>query len=373
MRANSLEPWDEVVGALYDAVLLKEPDALGQAIVRFERLVGSDGCHLFGVDAHGQELFTVWTFPGDLDAVTAPYYVHYMHIDPRLEMLTRSVGKAVRTSDHFNSREVSHSEFFQDYLFPVGIRFSSGGTLLQSERCTSAIAFNRLHGRPDFSDEELAHVHRYFPHLQRALRMALSDAVGTLQQASQADLLRQQWVGVIGLDRHQRIQFINPLAQGWLARLAHLGLHGSGVRDASPLALACAQARCNRQPQGMRLQTPEGELILTVWATPLRSATTWLPSVSAASDQALHTCITLQLLRPGHRLTPSLLMGLYGFSAAEARLAKELVQGSTVEDCAQKFHISVATVRTQLRQVLAKSGYARQQDLIAHLAALQVP
>jgi DNA-binding CsgD family transcriptional regulator len=80
----------------------------------------------------------------------------------------------------------------------------------------------------------------------------------------------------------------------------------------------------------------------------------------------------VQLLRPGHRLTPSLLMELYGFTAAEARLAKELVLGTTVEAYAQSFHISVATVRTQLRQVLAKSGHSRQQELIGHLASLQV-
>lgn len=366
------EAWDSVVGDLYDTVLQRERGALQAAIARFERLIDSDGCHLFSITPQGQELFTIWTFPGDLDAVTSPYYAHYMHIDPRLEMLRRSAGEAVRTSDHFGSTQTSKSEFFQDYLLPLGIRFSSGGTLLQSEVCTSAIAFNRLHGRPDFSDAELACLHRYFPHLRRVVHMGLQNTVEALLHSSQADLLQQQDVGMLGLDQHGRVLFVNPVAQTHLALLPELGWQGSSVRDDSTLGRACHQAHALRQPQAMRWRVPHGELVVTAWAAPRRCDSTWLPSISAASDHLLHTCVLVQLLRPGQRITPSLLMKLYGLTAAEARLAKELVQGTAVEDYALKFSVSVATVRTQLRQVLAKTGYERQQDLVRHLAAIQV-
>jgi DNA-binding CsgD family transcriptional regulator len=208
--------------------------------------------------------------------------------------------------------------------------------------------------------------------MQRAVTMALNDSTDTLLQGCQADLLQQQAVGVIGLNQQQQIIFINAAAQNLLAPLPNLGLQGTKLRAASPLALASERAHRSRKPQPMRQLTPDGELVITAWATPKRKHNTWLPSVSAASDQALHTCIMVQLLRPGHRLTPSLLMQLYSLTPAEARLAKELVQGTTVETYAQTYHVTVATVRTQLRHVLAKTGHARQQDLIAHLATLQV-
>lgn len=372
MRADSQEPWDELVGDLYDAVLQKEPDALGQALRRFEREIDSDGCHLFGMSSLGQELFTVCTYPEGVAQETAPYYNHYMYIDPRLERIRQRVGKAERSSDWFDNRFISGNEFYQDYLIPLGRQYMLGGMLHKTEALHSTVAFNRFKGRPDFDDSELATLRRYFPHLQRALRMALSDEIATLLHGAQADLLQQQSVGVLGLNQQRQVVFINPTARQMLAPLHGLGWQGARVRDASPLEQACQKAHRSRKPQALRLHTPEGELIITAWAPPKRSATTWLPSVSAASDQALHTCVMVQRLRPGHRLTPSLLMGLYRFTAAEARLAKELVQGTTVDAYAQQFHISVATVRTQLRQVLAKSGYARQQDLIAHLATLQV-
>ena len=372
MTAVALNQWDDLVGDLYDAVLQKEADALSNALRRFERVIDSDGCHLFGMSNLRQELFTVVTYPSDVSTETAPYYEHYMHIDPRIPMVSARVGKAERSSDWFNPRFVSGNEFFQDYLLPLGRKHVTGGMLLKTDAFSSNVAFNRFKGRPDFSDDELASVRRYFPHLQRTVRMALSDNISTLLHGAQADLLQQQSVGVIGLNVLRQVLFINPAARQLLAPLPDLGWQGASVRDGSPLALACQKAHRSRKPQPMRLITPEGELVVTAWATPKRSTTTWLPSVSAASDQPLHTCVMVQLLRPGYRLTPSLLMELYGFTAAEARLAKELVQGTTVEAYAQSFHISVATVRTQLRQVLAKSGHSRQQELIGHLASLQV-
>jgi DNA-binding CsgD family transcriptional regulator/PAS domain-containing protein len=364
--------WDDIVGDLYDAVLEKETTQLKTALRRFEHVISSDSCHLFGMSNVGQELFTVQTHPFDVTEDTKAYYNHYRHLDPRLKLAPRFVGQAWRCTDHFSAKFMDRDEFFQDFLVPMGRQFTAGGMLAKASDWHSTIVFNRFKGRPDFSDDELASVRRYFPHLQRTVRMALSDHISTLLHGAQADLLQQQSVGVIGLNRLHQVLFINPAARQLLGPLPDLGWQGGTVRDSSPLALSCQKAHRDRKPQPIRLTTPDGELVVTAWATPKRSKTTWLPSVSAASDQPLHTCVMVQLLRPGHRLTPSLLMELYGFTAAEARLAKELVQGTTVEKYAQSFHISVATVRTQLRQILAKSGHARQQELIAHLASLQV-
>ena len=369
---STQDVWDDVVGELYDAVLQKEASALDSAIRRFEHIIDSDGCHLFGMSQLGQELFTLCTYPDGVSTDTAPYYQHYIKLDPRLELTSKRVGRAERSSDHFRPEFVKRNEFFQDYLIPLGRQHMTGGMLLKTETFSSTVAFNRFQGRPDFSDEELAIVRRYFPHLKRAVGMSMNDTVSTLLHGSQADVLQQQTVGVIGLNRQNRVLFINAAAQQLLAPLAPLGLQGTALRDGSAVALACQQAHRSRQPQALRQRTPEGELVITAWASPKRRGRMWLPSVSAASDHSLHTCVLVQWMRPGHRLTPSLLMQLYGLTATEARLAKELVQGTTVEAYAQTYHVSVATVRTQLRQVLAKTGHSRQQALIAHLAALQV-
>lgn len=372
MGVQQENAWDNMVGDLYDAVLQQDQYNLHQALTSFERLIDSDGCHLFGVDKQGRELFTLVTYPEDVDTDAYPYYSHYIHIDPRLELTRRHPGQAQRSADHFDAAFIAHNEFFQDYLLPRGRLHISGGVLFKTEQLSSVVAFNRFKGRTDFNDAEMAAIHRYFPHLRRAVHMGMQENAATLLHGTQSDLLQQQDVGVLGLDQNKRVLFINPAARQHLALLPQLGWQGASVRTDGPLALACQQAHASRQPQAMRQRVAEGEVVVTAWATPRRAHERWLPSVASASDTPLHTCVLVQLLRPGQRITPSLLMKLYGLTAAEARLAKELVQGTAVEDYALKFSVSVATVRTQLRQVLAKTGYERQQDLVRHLAAIQV-
>lgn len=370
---NCVDTFNHIVGTLYDAVLYKEPNHFSNALKDFERTIESDSCHLFALDRIGRDIFTVNTHSEDVDQQIQGYYEHFRHIDPRLEKTLNHVGEAHRCTDFFSASFMNRNEFFQDYLVPMGRVFTAGGMISKTDDCSNVIVFNRYKGRKDFNLGELSAIRRLFPHLRRALHLAMQQEVTSLAHNTQAELLQQQSVGVIGLGKHQQVLFANPFARALLGSLRNLGWRGQALRDHSPLALMGRRAHQERKPQVIRVPSDKGVLVITAWASPPQETSHWLPSVSAASDQPLHTCLMVQLLRPGHRLTPALLQQLYGYTSAEARLAKELAQGTTVEDYANSFHVSVATVRTQLRQVLAKSGHARQQDLIAHLAALHAP
>jgi DNA-binding CsgD family transcriptional regulator len=67
---------------------------------------------------------------------------------------------------------------------------------------------------------------------------------------------------------------------------------------------------------------------------------------------------------------------LFGLSTAEARLGRGLLIGRTPEECARDAGIGVATVRSQLHSMFAKTGARRQAELVALLSkipALQFP
>jgi DNA-binding CsgD family transcriptional regulator len=68
-----------------------------------------------------------------------------------------------------------------------------------------------------------------------------------------------------------------------------------------------------------------------------------------------------------------LIQSLFDLTAAEARVARGLAAGDTVEHIATAGGVSTNTVRTQVRGVLEKTGSQRQADVIALLAGLQVP
>jgi DNA-binding CsgD family transcriptional regulator len=67
---------------------------------------------------------------------------------------------------------------------------------------------------------------------------------------------------------------------------------------------------------------------------------------------------------------PELLYALFDLSPAEARLAAALTSGVTLAEIAARNAVSISTLRSQLRSILAKTGARRQAELMQLLAGL---
>ena len=68
-----------------------------------------------------------------------------------------------------------------------------------------------------------------------------------------------------------------------------------------------------------------------------------------------------------------LVQSLFDLTAAEARVARQLTKGQTVEEIAAEGGVSLNTVRTQVRGVLEKTGSRRQVEAIALLGGIAGP
>ncbi len=65
-----------------------------------------------------------------------------------------------------------------------------------------------------------------------------------------------------------------------------------------------------------------------------------------------------------------LVQSLFDLTPAEARVARSLASGKTVDDIASDGGISPNTIRTHVRGVLEKTGCNRQTDVVALLTAI---
>lgn len=65
-----------------------------------------------------------------------------------------------------------------------------------------------------------------------------------------------------------------------------------------------------------------------------------------------------------------LIRSLFGLSPGEARVARAIAQGSTIDQIAAESSVSRETVRTQVKAVLAKTGTSRQAEMAILLASL---
>jgi DNA-binding NarL/FixJ family response regulator len=62
---------------------------------------------------------------------------------------------------------------------------------------------------------------------------------------------------------------------------------------------------------------------------------------------------------------------LYGLTSAEIAVMGAIVSGFSIQEIADLRHVSVNTIRQQLKELLAKTGSHRQTDLVR--LALSVP
>jgi DNA-binding CsgD family transcriptional regulator len=75
---------------------------------------------------------------------------------------------------------------------------------------------------------------------------------------------------------------------------------------------------------------------------------------------------------PAEVPTAEVLQGLFDLTPAEARIARGIGEGRTIDTIAGAFGVSRETVRNQLKAVLAKTGLRRQVELAALLAGAKV-
>lgn len=66
-----------------------------------------------------------------------------------------------------------------------------------------------------------------------------------------------------------------------------------------------------------------------------------------------------------NRETPAEVLGRrYGLTPAEARLAEAIVGGDRLSEAAERFGVTLGTVRIQLKAIFAKTGARSQADLV---------
>ena len=172
---------------------------------------------------------------------------------------------------------------------------------------------------------------------------------------------------VLGCDRRAE----SFLKSGDVLRLAN-GLLNCAEQKLQPaFNVALAEAVDAGRPKSIlihRYAQPERRFSLSL--TPMEDHQS-LTSVGAPNGAANILCLVAPL--DGRRMaTARQLMDLFGLSAAEARLARAICHGSSVEEFARDQDVRLSTVRTQLSAVLHKTGTERQSGLVRLIAGIPV-
>lgn len=394
---GSLEVWDSLLGDLYQSVL--NPGGLSATLKSIDSWIGSSFTHfLIWDDKNNRERSSIVTHDSFEDA-TRKYNQYYGAIDPRRQLtLSQLPGAVWACHDHFDDRFVGRSEFYQDLLIPIGARYILMCYILRQDGVSGYLAFNHLAGQGHFSSQQKRAAAMLIPHLQRTIKLTMQSERFRGASFAGAASLNALDQAVFALDETGVVTFLNEKAdtllkmRRWL-RTRDGRLDTLSVIEEDKFATALRRVRLSRQAETLALYgnenlsgDPDQTQVVTVIPMPIDGAVRPSPDISlveshvsdlrerVASDLSHFTGAELiVLVSPQRRrsvISATSLRVLFKLTPAEARLAHDLAKGASVEDYAETAAISVATARTQLRSVLAKTGEKRLQDLVRMLASL---
>lgn len=302
----------------------------------------------------------------------ASYGAYYAAIDPLLQLaMAHSPGDWLRCHEHFDENFVRRNDFYRDHLAPYGLRYRLGGKLVESDDCSALVTLLRGLGQPPFSDSDVASVRRIEEHLQRAVRLhlAASGLRAHAQMGARAldSLSYAVWIVTAeGALRHlnTRAEAILQASDGLATKQGRLRALNGAHAHLARMIKAAAQPNGASRGGVLFIERPNGK-------PPHQVFVVGLPEKSAfAAEWQVPLALVLAKDATQRVAVLPLFAQLYGLTPAEGRLAAALLAGKTPGEHATAAGVSIATVRTQMHAVLAKTGTRRQPELVCLLANL---
>ncbi len=358
-----------MIDSLYETVLT--PDAWKAALRQLTELFDGRAAHfmLWDQPTNGALFSMMW---GDAtDQAMRDYAKHYGGLDCRREVVERlPVGQWLLCHEHFDERFVRRNEFYNDFLLPYEVRYMAGARLLDAGGVQGLIGVFRAPGQSPFAGEDIAVLEVLQGHLCRAARLNHQAARLGLQGAGCAAVLDKLDVPILVVSASGRVMFANGAAEALLAKGETLKVRDGRLvaarhADTQRLDAVMAETLMHRRAGTLRLRSsscpaphevavlplPAHEPIAGLWQAPLALITVSAPGQSRS-------------------LSPGALGAWFGLTAAESRLAQALLDGHTPAEFCVQARVSLATVRSQLRSLFAKTQTRRQAELVRLLRLL---
>lgn len=341
--------WDIALTAMIDRFAPREWHV---AFVVWERLqpamgrfIGSTGVHPLAQDAYIQ------------------------HFAGRHEWSRRGhnlpLGRVVDSDELIKPEEFRETAFYKNFLGPWGFDLSIIGMLDRHGSDHMGIV---CPGPREVMAEQLKEAIRLLtPHIQRAARISRRIGEADMRVATASEMLNASPYSVIALGPGLELLMANKSGQQLLDRRDGLSVQqGRLAIDSPATARQLADMATGRSKERSMTFTAGGvigrELVLTALAV----------SPDQGEQFASHAGGTALMIVGGQRTGISdaavaTLQAAFDLTAAEARLACFLIQGSGVKGYAADRGVSTEAGKYLLKGIYAKTGLSNQTELIALL------
>jgi len=327
-------------------------------------------------DAQGGLLFSArdkvlsWQTSDNLGEVFESYVKDgwFARCGRKVCMFSKAHASFLIENDYWSDQELETNEIYNDFFRPRGLGWSAGTGLLMPTGDQIVFSIERTLKRGPMENNYVETLNEFRPHLARSAMVSARLGLKSAQGAHEA--LDKLGLPTLLLDVDGTVIQSNSLADD-LAGHVTTGMKNRICltdRHADKL-LKSAMEQLHTHPAS------------TVHSFPLRdeddqaALVAHLLPVSRSVHDLFARSYALLILSPvaGKNMPPvELLRSLFDLTAAEAKVARQLAKGHSLEDIAERGGVAMTTVRTQLRHVMEKTGCNRQAEVVALLSNLSV-
>jgi len=350
----------ELIDRIYECAVVPElwPDVLDG----LADLTDSKGGLLFSA----RDRVLKWTASENLNDIFRAYVQDgwFTKCPRRVCLFGRSLPGFFVEQDFWTPDQLDSNPIYRDFFRPRGLGWSAGTGLQMPTGDHIVFSIEREHSRGPIEKERVEALNELRSHLARsafvAARLGLQRARGAkdaLTSMGLPALLLGQDGAVI--EANSLIEHLDDHVQ-WRAQ-SRIALSDGRANDLLSAALAALDSNPEFTVQSFPLRDGDGKAAMVVHLIPIRRSAHDVFAGSYAllvlTPVAAPSAPPIELMRSLFDLTPS-----------EARVARGLAAGETLEEIAANGGVAMSTVRSQLRQVLEKTGCSRQAEIVSLLA-----
>ncbi len=302
--------------------------------------------------------------PNDWEAVN--YRDQFFALDPFVNL---PPGKVVTQQELVPDAELLQSEYYRDYLKPIGVFHILGVDTVEPDGLMARLRIARKEKESAFGEQHKQLCEQLLPHLRRAIQIHARLNRTETERDLYAGAVDQLSVATIILDEQGRVLNTNGLAEQLLEAADGISLSGEmlalGHRSEHEQLQEIIASSISAQLQGetsmaraLRVQRSEGLADLGLVVRPI-PASEWAEGQSSP-------CVAVFISDPQQQESASqqLLSELFQLTPAEANLAIKLARGLSLAEVSEQQSISQHTARAQLKSVFSKTGVSRQAELV---------
>lgn len=299
------------------------------------------------------------------------YLDRYLEIDPFVGL---PEGKVATLYEYVGETALKNTTYYKEWIETVDGSHVLGVDLRMSGGYEARLRLTRRRGGEPFNREETRRVEEIVPHLRQAIELYQRLETSRSEHAVMIGAIEQFSVGTVILDHNLKILKINEIAASILADGDGISLVGGRVALTQPVREAEFRKRLKdsiaapgREGRSVFLvERPSGHRDIGIVIQPVQIPgfmhTGSAPALALFLGDPERQCV----------VTTDAVRKLFNFTPTEAAISASLANGVSVIETAHRLGIAENTVRAHLRSIFAKTGVARQSQLV-HLIHTSLP